>query len=56
MRTNQAEGYIQLHQPFGAGNIISIARQKNGGEVEIETWDDDKVTDVEFKYLEKEAS
>ena len=55
MRKNQAEGYIQLHQPFGAGNIISIARQKNGGEVEIETWEDDEVTDVEFKYLDQEA-
>lgn len=55
MRRWQAEGYIQLHQPHGVGNIISIARQKYGGEVEIETWEDDKVTDVEFKYLDQEA-
>lgn len=55
MKKNLAEGYIQLHQPHGVGNIISIARQKHGGEVEIETWEDDKVTDVEFKYLDQEA-
>lgn len=56
MQKNQAEGYITLHQPHGVGNIISIARQKNGGEVEIETWEDDEVTDVEFKYLDQEEA
>ncbi len=55
MQKNLAEGYIQLHQPFGVGNIISIARQEDEGLAEVEVWENDQVTDVHEIYLQRKG-
>lgn len=55
MQKNLAEGYIQLHQPHGVGNIISIARQEHEGLAEVEVWEDDQVVDVHEMYLQRKG-
>ena len=55
MQTWQAEGYITLHQPHGAGNMLAIARQKHGGPIEVEVFEDDQVIDGDAFFIFDDA-
>ena len=55
MQKNQAEGYITLHQPHGAGSMLAIARQKDNGPIEVEVFEDDQVIDGDAFFVFDDA-